>query len=162
MSANNSSAPLKTAEGAAVPEFHRIAKLKLDDLLARGYRITGYAIEKPVQGARPDMGFINAGGLVGWWHSHEIPAAQPADAEVTAYEVGGCSVERVLQRSGAFMWAVRRDGRVLNKQGKWEYEPQPSSRTDDLLERCRFDTARAAINAAKAAAQEGGNAAKEV
>lgn len=29
--------------------------------------VTGYAIEKPVEGGQPERGFITAGGFVGWW-----------------------------------------------------------------------------------------------
>jgi|GEM_PF-2936874 len=73
------------------------------------------------------------------------------DAEITSYAVGSCSVDRARQQSGAVQWAVRRDGMVLNKQGEWETEPQPSNRSDDFLERCRFDSSGQAISAARAA-----------
>ena len=37
-------------------------------------------------------------------------------------------------------WAVIKRGRlVLNHDGEWEYEPQPSSRTEEFLKRCRWD-----------------------
>lgn len=36
-------------------------------------------------------------------------------------------------------YAVRRAGNCLNKEGKWEWEPFPSSRDDAFLERCRWD-----------------------
>jgi hypothetical protein len=42
---------------------------------------------------------------------------------------------------------------VLNRGGEWEFEPMPSSRTDEFLARVRFDTlldAVAAYNARKA------------
>lgn len=35
-------------------------------------------------------------------------------------------------------WVVKNCDEVLNKDGEWEYEPMPSSRTDDFLERTRF------------------------
>ena len=37
-------------------------------------------------------------------------------------------------------WAVVDHGLVLNKSGEWEYEPIPSSRDDEFLARCRFDS----------------------
>jgi hypothetical protein len=41
-------------------------------------------------------------------------------------------------------WAVCLGGNVLNKEGEWEWEPQPSSRDDDFFKRCRFDSAEEA------------------
>ena len=36
-------------------------------------------------------------------------------------------------------WAITNDlGEVLNKSLHWEYEPNPSSRTDDFIKRTRF------------------------
>lgn len=43
---------------------------------------------------------------------------------------------RVEWRGGA--WAITNRGDCLNRDGKWEYEPQPSSRTPEFFERCRF------------------------
>lgn len=72
--------------------------------------------------------------------------------EIAAYALGELRIERYLQRDGSFKWAVRRlITHALNKQGEWEYEPQPSDREDDFMERCRFDSARAAIDAALSA-----------
>jgi hypothetical protein len=45
-------------------------------------------------------------------------------------------------------WAVLDRGLVLNKSGQWEYEPIPSSRDDNFLARCRFDTFGEAYQAA--------------
>jgi hypothetical protein len=56
------------------PSFDHIGQLKLDDLKARGYSITGYAIEKPGTGPHPERGFVTAGGFVGWWRSDEQAA----------------------------------------------------------------------------------------
>jgi hypothetical protein len=35
-------------------------------------------------------------------------------------------------------WAVTDTGLCLNNSGEWEYEPPPSSRSEDFLTRCRF------------------------
>lgn len=63
-----------------VPPFTSIAQHKLDDLLAQGFRITGYAIERTdVADWAPQRGFVTHGGLVGWWTPHQIdriPGAQ--------------------------------------------------------------------------------------
>lgn len=81
-----------------------------------------------------------------------VLAAPVPPAVVVAYAVGNLQVERCLRRVGpkqmAAFWAVRRDGFALNKQGEWEYEPMPSSRTDEFLERCRFADVNDAISAA--------------
>ncbi|MCO8250259.1 hypothetical protein [Comamonas thiooxydans] len=73
---------LATATGLpaqAVPAFCHVASLKLKSLQERGYQITGYALEKPVEGEQPERGFINHGGFVGWWWDGQSPQAQ-ADA----------------------------------------------------------------------------------
>lgn len=38
-------------------------------------------------------------------------------------------------------WAVTRHRKVLTVDGQWEYESQPSSRTDDFITRTRFPEA---------------------
>lgn len=42
-------------------------------------------------------------------------------------------------------WAIRQVGCCLNKRGKWEREPMPSSRTDAFKRRCRWLTAGEAL-----------------
>jgi hypothetical protein len=37
-------------------------------------------------------------------------------------------------------WAVCCEGGVLNTHNEWEYEPNPSSRSDAFKKRTRFDT----------------------
>lgn len=78
------------------------------------------------------------------------PAPVPKGAVAIAYEVGDLCVERVEQRDGSFMWAVRNLMReVLNKDGQWEWEPMPSGRDKHFLDRCRFATAEGAIAVAR-------------
>ena len=43
------------------------------------------------------------------------------------------------------LWKITDSTYCLNKHGKWEYEPLPSSRTNDFLSRCRFDSLEDAI-----------------
>lgn len=57
-----------THPAPSVPEFSRIAKLKLDELQKQGFTITGYAIQRGTQ-----RGFITNGGFVGWRRSDEAP-----------------------------------------------------------------------------------------
>lgn len=37
-------------------------------------------------------------------------------------------------------WSIREGGAVLSKEDQWEYEPSPSNRDDDFLERTRWDS----------------------
>ncbi len=37
-------------------------------------------------------------------------------------------------------WCIKQGSNCLGKDGHWEYEAQPSSRTDEFKERCRWDT----------------------
>lgn len=58
-------------------------------------------------------------------------------------------VERVGQRDGSFLYAVRSDGNCLAKDGVWEWEPMPSSRNEAFTARCRFATFDEAMAAAR-------------
>jgi hypothetical protein len=49
-------------------------------------------------------------------------------------------IDLVHQLRGPDKYAVRRGSSVLSKEGEWEYELQPSSRDEEFLNRCRFDT----------------------
>lgn len=54
-------------------------------------------------------------------------------------------LERVKQINGSDLWAIREKGCCLNKQGKWEIEPIPSSRTSAFYKRCRWNSVEAAL-----------------
>jgi len=65
---------------------------------------------------------------------------------VTSFGIGEITVES----RGDGMWAVL-DGRwCLNRDGGWEHEPMPSSRTEEFLARCRFPLEEAVVRAAAA------------
>ncbi len=66
---------------------------------------------------------------------------------VTRYTLNGSdpfrpiTIELVANpRTGVDKWAVRQGSNCLAKDGEWEYEPQPSSRDDAFLDRCRYKT----------------------
>jgi hypothetical protein len=67
---------------------------------------------------------------------------------VAASVIDHVRIERASQMAGPDLWAVRFRGDVLNKQGDWEWEPMPSGRDDDFIERARFSTAEEGIAAA--------------
>lgn len=55
----------------APPPFTCVATRKLQELLAEGYKITGYCIDRQSDdptAVEPKRGFCTAGGFVGWWH----------------------------------------------------------------------------------------------
>lgn len=52
-----------------------------------------------------------------------------------------------IQLDGSSLWSVNHHGNVLNKDGEWEWEPQPSSRDTEFLKRCRFASVEEAVNA---------------
>jgi hypothetical protein len=60
-------------------------------------------------------------------------------------------VRKQPQRDGTIKWAVEQIGMCLAKDGEWEHQPLPSSRDDEFLNRCRFDTLEQAFDAADAA-----------
>ena len=59
-------------------------------------------------------------------------------------------IEEARQINGPAKWAVRRIGSVLNRDGEWEWEPMPSSRDDEFIARCRFNSAQEAAEAFRA------------
>src|SRR5690349_8926673 len=61
-----------------------------------------------------------------------LDADKPHRSQVT--------LDRVRQSDGEDKWAVRKGSEVLCKNGKWEYEPMPSNRTEAFLRRARFNT----------------------
>lgn len=65
-------------------------------------------------------------------------------------------IERAKQLQGPAKWAVRRLGDCLNKNGEWEWEPNPSSRDDEFLARCRFDSPEEAFAALSGDVEGGG------
>ncbi len=78
----------------------------------------------------------------------------PHGVVISGYRIGAGLIPITVQRSqqidGPDKWAVRRGGDCLNKAGAWEWEPMPSSRDDEFLAHCRFDSHIEAIAAAMA------------
>lgn len=111
------SALLVTATGLpaqAVPAFCHVASLKLKSLQERGYQITGYALEKPVEGEQPERGFINHGGFVGWWWDGQSPQAQAdaRDAALAASEQDALRLVRQAVRDFHYALDNRKHGGV--------------------------------------------------
>lgn len=56
------------------------------------------------------------------------------------YKRGGFGI--FIDDRGKGKWAIVNGfGDVLNKDGEWEWEPQPSSRDAAFFERCRYSSA---------------------
>ena len=68
----------------AVPEFTGLASQKLAELQRNGYRITGYCFERDVEGTRPQRGFIDSWGFVGWWRPEMVPGSTPQPTQAQA------------------------------------------------------------------------------
>lgn len=76
-----------------------------------------------------------------------VPATQDVPFAVT--------IDRCGQRSGPDLWAIRFKGLTMNRDGEWEWEPIPSSRDDEYMQRCRFGAPNVALAVyAKATAKE--------
>ena len=83
----------------------------------------------------------------------EYRTATRAGLTVAAYDVPWASpdartpvtVTPMTQRDKSVKWRVASGPLCLNRQGTWEHEPQPSSRTPEFFERCRFATLIEAI-----------------
>jgi hypothetical protein len=79
------------------------------------------------------------------------PTPDDARVVVDSYSLANdpdVTVQRVKQRDGTYLWAVRSGACCLNSSGEWEEEPMPSNRDVAFLSRCRFATADAAIDRA--------------
>ena len=50
-------------------------------------------------------------------------------------------LEIFIEDRGNGKWAITKFSNVLSKDGYWHIEPQPSSRTDEYLEKNRFNSA---------------------
>lgn len=73
-------------------------------------------------------------------------------AVICAYELPDeVRLELVRQRKGPPLWAVRRHGMCMGKDGEWEWEPSPSNRDDAFLARCRFAMPQEAADIARKA-----------
>ena len=85
--------------------------------------------------------------------AYYLPASKPYVDEI--------KICRTRQIEGPDKWSVRRSGECLNKRGEWEWEPMPSSRDDDFMARCRFDSPGEAIEAALAETQRSSHNAED-
>lgn len=56
------------------------------------------------------------------------------------FNVSICRCEGWKLPKQPYMWAVRRSGCVLGKDGEWAHEPIPSSRDEEFYAMYRFDT----------------------
>lgn len=72
-------------------------------------------------------------------------------ALATEFRIPGSRIS--VQWRGKQDWCVFEGGTVLNKAGDWEYEPLPSSRSEDFVAHTRFDR-DTAIRLAKEKADE--------
>ena len=66
---------------------------------------------------------------------------------------GEAIIELVGQMQGPPLYAVRKRSWCLHRNGTWDYEPQPSSRTDAFLKTHRFATFDQALVAARGAVE---------
>lgn len=73
-----------------------------------------------------------------------------SDLEIITYHIvdDDFSPVELTQRRGleSVKWTILQGGACFNKQGKWEYEPMPSSRTDEFIERTRWNSAQEALD----------------
>jgi len=51
-----------------------------------------------------------------------------------------------IEYRGDTGWTITQGGNCLNKDGKWEYEPMPSSRTEEFIKRTRFKDEHEALD----------------
>lgn len=82
--------------------------------------------------------------------------------QVLEYELANDGYEsvrlcRMYQHDNSERWAIRRLGFTLNRDGEWEFEPQPSSRDDDYMQRNRYMTITEALHVWASAPRGGGD-----
>jgi hypothetical protein len=64
------------------------------------------------------------------------------------------TVELAMQKDGSRRWAVRYRGLCLSRKGEWEYEMQPSSRSQRWLTQHRWAAVKKAQEAAEKAREK--------
>jgi hypothetical protein len=92
-------------------------------------------------------------------HAAADKGEQPTYEQVTAYTITVApphsrdSYHWMIEVTwrGDEQWAVVWMGSTLSRDGTWDWEPSPSNREDDYLERCRFDLDTALALARRAA-----------
>lgn len=60
-------------------------------------------------------------------------------------QVADVVLRRMPQREGPDKWAILDHKFCLDKDGDWVIQPLPSSRDDEFMQRCRFDSAEEAL-----------------
>jgi len=58
-------------------------------------------------------------------------------------------VERRSYPNDPEMWAILADSMCLSKDGKWDYEPMPSNRSDEFIENHRWNNLDEAVRIAE-------------
>ena len=71
-------------------------------------------------------------------------------------------IETAKQMDGSIKYAVRHMGACLTVEGKWEFEPIPSSRDDAFFKRCRFDSWQQAADTIIAKCEQYGRFTKQI
>lgn len=73
-----------------------------------------------------------------------------ANLEIVTYIIEhheSASIELTQRRGdGAVKWDIVQAGMCFNKAGEWEYEPMPSSRTDEFIARTRWEVPQEALD----------------
>ena len=69
------------------------------------------------------------------WKADEVPS-----------DIPHVTIDRVQGFNG-IVYAIRQAGACMDANGEWEFEPMPSSRTDEWLKQFRFGTWEAATDA---------------
>lgn len=59
--------------------------------------------------------------------------------------VANVVLRRMPQVEGLDKWAIFDHGACLDKDGDWIFQPLPSSRDDEFMRSCRFDSAEEAL-----------------
>lgn len=79
-------------------------------------------------------------------YSAQLRSFDEFPAEISKYDVGDeISIIRTRQIQGVYAWVVASPTRMtLNKDGEWDFEPIPSSRSRAYLDNTRFKTAEEA------------------
>jgi len=68
----------------------------------------------------------------------------------TFMEIMGVHVDCCIQPDGSSLWAIRSgESYVLGKDGRWTFEPQPSSRDDAFYRMHRWETLEDAVTFAR-------------
>lgn len=105
-----------------------------------------YKLRRSYNGPDPDPEGTAHASLMARVHravAKQIRSAMRKETDLlnmaTEFTVGVSRTGPIRVQSRGHRWAIVNGGSIYSRDGTWEYEPLPSNREDDFLDRCRYE-----------------------